>query len=505
MATVAEALSIAMDHLAAGNAAEADVICARILNAVPGHAQASYLRGVIAGKAGRLADAADFLHGAVTAHPGIAAFHDALATALRLLGRLEEAAEQAIAAVTADPGLTAAWNGLAVTAARLGSGGGGAASRWSRLACALDPAHADATYNLAGHARHSRDPRAAPLFGRAFRLAPDASAAVHLGLLLERDGADARAAFAAAVALSPGNADAWLGLARELQRTGDEAEATRAAAVATRIDPRFAPAWTVLALLHRDAGRLAEAEAALTATLALDPHQPPLRDARWQVRQRLGLCTAYASAEGQDALIHERWFAGRRGGTFLDLGAYDGVTWSNTLFFERVLGWTGLCVEASPRLFARLAASRSCTCLNVAVGGEDGTAEFLEVTEGLTMMGGLTATFTPEDRAFVEERSPGHRAIAVPVRRLDGLLAEHGLTHIDYCSIDVEGAERSILGAIDFARVTIDVFTIENRTADPALRTHMDGLGYAFVCRFNGGDEVFVRRGRAGTDAGPQP
>ncbi|MFZ3584632.1 methyltransferase, partial [Loktanella sp. DJP18] len=53
---------------------------------------------------------------------------------------------------------------------------------------------------------------------------------------------------------------------------------------------------------------------------------------------------SYASQAGQDRAV-ERILNGKRGGTFLDIGAYDGLTGSNSLYFERCLGWTGLLVE----------------------------------------------------------------------------------------------------------------------------------------------------------------
>ena len=40
-------------------------------------------------------------------------------------------------------------------------------------------------------------------------------------------------------------------------------------------------------------------------------------------------------------------------GTFLDIGAYDGKTFSNTLRLVEK-GWTGFCVEPSPSIFNRL-------------------------------------------------------------------------------------------------------------------------------------------------------
>ena len=44
-----------------------------------------------------------------------------------------------------------------------------------------------------------------------------------------------------------------------------------------------------------------------------------------------------------------------RHGTFVDLGCYDGVTYSNTWYFETKLGWSGVCVEPNPAVFPRIA------------------------------------------------------------------------------------------------------------------------------------------------------
>ena len=41
-------------------------------------------------------------------------------------------------------------------------------------------------------------------------------------------------------------------------------------------------------------------------------------------------------------------------GTFLEIGARDGVGGSNSLFFERHAGWSGFCVEAKRQHFEKL-------------------------------------------------------------------------------------------------------------------------------------------------------
>ena len=50
----------------------------------------------------------------------------------------------------------------------------------------------------------------------------------------------------------------------------------------------------------------------------------------------------------------DRLLGGLRDGFFVEAGAYDGQTLSNSLFFELKRAWTGLLVEPNPVLFERL-------------------------------------------------------------------------------------------------------------------------------------------------------
>ena len=45
-------------------------------------------------------------------------------------------------------------------------------------------------------------------------------------------------------------------------------------------------------------------------------------------------------------------------GVFVEMGAFDGVTGSNSLFFDNVLHWSGLLIEANSVNFAQCAFSR---------------------------------------------------------------------------------------------------------------------------------------------------
>lgn len=76
------------------------------------------------------------------------------------------------------------------------------------------------------------------------------------------------------------------------------------------------------------------------------------------IRQRDRMCEErnHHSQFGEDMLLSPllRCLAGSSRGTFVELGALDGVQKSNTVMLERCYGWTGLLIEANPRNFAQL-------------------------------------------------------------------------------------------------------------------------------------------------------
>ena len=62
----------------------------------------------------------------------------------------------------------------------------------------------------------------------------------------------------------------------------------------------------------------------------------------------------------------------QRGGFFVECGALDGETRSNTLYMERFLGWTGLLVEADPSNFKKvLSKQRNAWAVNVCLNSRN--------------------------------------------------------------------------------------------------------------------------------------
>lgn len=213
-----------------------------------------------------------------------------------------------------------------------------------------------------------------------------------------------------------------------------------------------------------------------------------------EVRLMLDPGYHYMSQAGQD-LIVDRLLDGKRGGTFVDIGGYDGVTGSNTLFFEQWRGWSGVLVEPVPANLAKAREVRRCLCLGLAVAASDGEADFVEIIEGFTQMSGLAHSYDPGLLQRVRQ-DPRHRerVLRVETRSLSRILTDALLPHPDFVSLDIEGGEAAALAAFPFEAHRVGIWAIENNTGTPEIARIMQAGGYDLV-ELAGPDEIWRRRG----------
>jgi FkbM family methyltransferase len=204
----------------------------------------------------------------------------------------------------------------------------------------------------------------------------------------------------------------------------------------------------------------------------------------------------YRSQYGQDAFLNEKVFRGLVGGFFVDIGAHDGVSLNNTYFFEEKLGWTGICFEPNPDVFEKLARNRKCICLNGAVSNRGGEATFLKIDGYAEMLSGLLDKYDPKHLKRIEQEirlyGGGKQVVTVSCYELNEVLAENGVMHVDYLSIDAEGSELEILRSVDFERVEYDVISVENNYGDNAVKEHLKRYGFKLIATL-GTDEIYVR------------
>lgn len=74
---------------------------------------------------------------------------------------------------------------------------------------------------------------------------------------------------------------------------------------------------------------------------------------------------------------------------------------------------------------------------------------------------------------------------------INHLLEMYGLYEIDYCSIDTEGAEVNIVKSIDFRKINIRAFSIENNDETGELKNYLPSFGYV---RYSlGSDDLYIK------------
>ena len=199
----------------------------------------------------------------------------------------------------------------------------------------------------------------------------------------------------------------------------------------------------------------------------------------------------------QDKYVYEN-FLQKPKGVFLDIGASDGERFSNTLFFEETLGYTGLCIEPRKAAFDALVKRRNCHCENVAVDSKvQNKATFLELKGYGSGLSGLMSRYDPRhiQRISWEKTHPknkGCQIIEVKTVLLESLLDKYNMHDIDLCSLDVEGAELEILKSIDWKKTRIKVLIVENNYGESDLRTYLESVGFKYETTLANQDEIYT-------------
>jgi FkbM family methyltransferase len=192
------------------------------------------------------------------------------------------------------------------------------------------------------------------------------------------------------------------------------------------------------------------------------------------------LLVEYLSHIGQDRWVIEVT-GGKRGGYFLDFGAFDGLTISNTFQLEKCFGWRGICVEANPRFFVDVCALRSAVAVNAALWPASRQVVGLLDAHGLSSL----EAFADDDIMAETRRSVTQQLIMVETLNPTEILDRYGApTYIDYLSLDIEGGELMVLEHLDLDRYHIALITLEHNHHEArreGARRHLEPIGYEYV------------------------
>jgi len=172
----------------------------------------------------------------------------------------------------------------------------------------------------------------------------------------------------------------------------------------------------------------------------------------------------------------------KRGGYFVELGATNGISLSNTYLLETQYGWYGILAEPAVVWHDALRKNRSCSIDTRCVWSSTGqTLKFAQT--GAAELSTIAEFISSDDHASARKECVVR--FSVQAVSLNQLLLDNNAPHtVDYLSIDTEGSEWDILAAFDFSGYRIRVITVEHNYVEEKrekIATLLRAHGYARI------------------------
>ncbi|XP_076101019.1 uncharacterized protein LOC143070724 [Mytilus galloprovincialis] len=179
---------------------------------------------------------------------------------------------------------------------------------------------------------------------------------------------------------------------------------------------------------------------------------------------------------GQAAFVDNR-LNFKKGGFFVECGALDGETRSNTLIFERSRGWNGLLIEADPSNYALVKKkNRKAFTINACLSIYPYPVK-LQFKKSFNV------------GKIVQNRNlTGNNIVDVQCFPLYSILKALSVTHVDFFSLDVEGNELQVLETIPFDKLYIDIMTVEIAHVpggQTPVKTFVENKGYSSLIKMS--------------------
>ena len=170
------------------------------------------------------------------------------------------------------------------------------------------------------------------------------------------------------------------------------------------------------------------------------------------------MINSYYSQYGEDKILSKIFET--TNGTCVEIGANDGITYSNSLYFEKI-GWQCVLVEPTPHLCELIKKTRTAKLFECACSSDEGEAVFHYVRDH-DLYSSIEENCTMSTNIIIENAEVIQTK--VKTRTLDSILEESGIKEIDFITIDVEGHELSVLQGFNIKRWSPKIIIIEDNT-----------------------------------------
>lgn len=185
----------------------------------------------------------------------------------------------------------------------------------------------------------------------------------------------------------------------------------------------------------------------------------------------------FKSQCGQDKYLYSL-IGNKKNGYFIELGACDGIVFSNSYFFEKELGWNGILIEPNPIYYNDLINNRNCHISNKLISNiENENYTFLD----FSWFSGIISNDQYQS-IHITENLNAHNKINLTSTTLEKVLIEFNAPdEIDFLSIDIEGQEYPILKTFPFNKYKIKYICVERNNAKEEIKKLMEDNNYVFI------------------------
>jgi FkbM family methyltransferase len=159
-------------------------------------------------------------------------------------------------------------------------------------------------------------------------------------------------------------------------------------------------------------------------------------------------------------------------GTFIEAGGNDGLSQSNTYWFERFRNWRGLLIEAVPEMAEVCRRNRPKATVVGAALVSDGSIRSVRIKRARLMAYVVGSFASPQDEkthlegAMRVQNLTDVGEIDVPARTLADIMEQHKIKKTDLFSLDVEGYEMQVLIGMDLSRHRPKYILVETKNVN---------------------------------------